>query len=65
MTIRYYCVSCKREFKTERSPGQLVTHSICSDYCKQSLDLWLLVPHPQRGRLQDFHRERVKMKGVA
>lgn len=65
MTIRYFCVSCKREFKKEPCKDQLITHSICSDYCKQSLDLWLMVPYPQRGRLQDFHRERVKAKGAA
>ena len=63
--LRYTCISCRREYKKEVIKGQQVTHGICGIYCRQSFDLWLALPPVLRGRLQDFHRERVKLRGAA
>jgi len=65
MTLRYTCVACRREYKKTPTKGQQVTHGICGIYCRQSFDLWLALPPVLRGRLQDFHRERVKLQGAA
>lgn len=64
--LRITCVSCRREYKTVWTKGQQVSHGLCGqENCQLSFELWLALPPVLRGRLQDFHNERLKLRGVA